>query len=94
MFKKSREGAMHPVTLLITFIVIRAHNHNESQFSHLFSEDIDVDHLCLHTYNLIKLLMYSLSNKVHFKCFGKQSIFFNERTDIVAAFGIFVNSNI
>lgn len=75
MFKKSREGAMHPVTLLITFIVIRAHNHNESQFSHLFSEDIDVDHLCLHTYNLIKLLMYSLSNKVHFKCFGKQSIF-------------------
>nr|CAI9693338.1 unnamed protein product [Rangifer tarandus platyrhynchus] len=32
---------MHPVALLITFIVMRAHNHNESQFSHLFSEDID-----------------------------------------------------
>ena len=63
---------MHPVTLLITFIVMRAHNHNESQFSHLFSEDIGADHLCLHTYMVIKLLMYSLSNKVHFKCFGKQ----------------------
>lgn len=63
---------MHPVALLVTFIVMRAHNHNESQFSHLFREDIGADHLCLHTYNVIKLLRYSLSNKVHFKCFGKQ----------------------